>query len=451
MDRLVERLDGALRALGVEAETATAESWGALIREAMQGKARTFHTVEHLEEIWQDAGPIETLAILFHDLVYVQVDRGVHEAVRPMVVSAADNCGGRFTARGFDPVQDRPGALAALLFGIEPGTELTPATGLNEYFSALVAARLTATVLWDRDVARVVACIEATIPFRPADEQGRSPLDRLAVRLARANRELALGLTDDQVAEAIETAAEVSHRDLANFADPDPASFLDHTWRLLPESHEELRRSRSYTIRQYRASLEQAETFLARLDAERIFPAVGGRDRDPRLVERRERAARNLDVGVRYLRCKLFATGLLEALAEATGGDTEMGLFMGDLPNPERPTPRLEEHLPAVPEERRAVHDPVVRDLLLHGRTGETQFDIRTSPLSAHLYLRLGEPAVLAGAHRARELFAGRLEPTAFLAAIEPACVADVAEAAARTAHPRERPLRELAARFRPG
>ncbi len=450
MDRLVERLDGALRALGCEAEPAAVESWANLIREAMQGKARTFHTVEHLEEIWQDAGPIETLAILFHDLVYVQVDRGLHETIANMVASAAEQVAGRFTARALDPAQDRPGALAALLFGVEAGRELTPASGLNEYFSALVAARLTATVLWDRDVARVVACIEATIPFRPVDDHGDSPLDRLALRLAHANRELALDLSDEQVAEAIDVAAEVSHRDLANFADPDPARFLDHTWRLLPESHEELRRSRGYTIRQYRGSLQQSEVFLAGLDPGRIFPAVRGRERDPRLLERRERAARNLDVGVRYLRAKLFATGLLEALAEATGGDAAMGLFMGDLPNPERATPRLEEHLPAVSEDRCAVHDPVVRSLLLYGRAAETEFDLKTSPLSAHLYARLGEAAVLAGAERARELFAGRLDPAAFLAGLDPACVADVAEAAARTAHPRERLLRELAARFRP-
>ena len=450
MDRLVERLDGALRALGCEAEPAAVESWGALIREAMQGKARTFHTVEHLEEIWQDAGPIETLAILFHDLVYVQVDRGVHETIHQMVASAAEQCAGRFTARAFDPAQDRPGALVALLFGIEAGRELTPASGLNEYFSALVAARLTATVLWDRDVARVVACIEATIPFRPVDERGDSPLDRLALRLARANRELALGLSDEQVAAAIDVAAEVSHRDLGNFADPDPARFLDHTWRLLPESHEELRGTRGYTVRQYRASLEQSEAFLAGLDAVRIFPAVRGRERDPLLIQRRAQAARNLDVAVRYLRVKLFSAALLEALAEATGGDTAIGLFMGDLPNPERITPRLEEHLPVVPEDRHAAHDPVVRDLLLHGRAAETDFDLKASPLSAHLYVRLGEAAVLAGAERARELFAGRLDAEAFLAGLDPACVADVAAAAARTAHPRERLLLDLARRFRP-
>jgi len=450
MDRLVERLDGALRALGCEAEPAAVESWAALIREAMQGKARTFHTVGHLEEIWEEAGPIETLAILFHDLVYVQVDRGLHDTISNMVGSAAEQRGGRFIARAFDPAQDRPGALVAMLFGIEPGQELSPAAGLNEYFSALVAARLTAIVLWDRDVARVVACIEATIPFRSADEHGDSPLDRLALRLARANRELALGLTDEQVAAAIDVAATVSHRDLGNFADPDPARFLDHTWRLLPEHHEELRGTRSYTVRQYRASLEQSERFLAGLDAERIFTGLRGRPADAQLQERRERAARNLDIGVRYLRVKLFSTALLEALAELTGGDTAMGLLMGDVPNPERTTPRLEQHLPAVPDERRAAHDPVVWSLLAQGRAGKSEFDLKTSPLSAHLYVRLGEAAVLAGMDRARELFAGRLAPEAFLAAVDPGCVADVAEAASHTAHPRERLLLELARRFRP-
>jgi hypothetical protein len=450
MDRLVDRLDGALRALGCEAEPAAVESWAALIREAMQGKARTFHTVGHLEEIWQDAGPIETLAILFHDLVYVQVDGGLHDTIGKMVGSAADSSGGVLKARAFDPAQDRPGALVALLFGVEPGQPLTPATGVNEYFSALVAARLTGLVLWDRDVARVVACIEATIPFRPVDEHGDSPLDRLAVRLARANRELALDLTDEQIAAAVEVAAEVSRRDLGNFADPDPACFLSHTWRLLPESHAELRRTRSYTIRQYRTSLEQSEAFLAGLDAARVFPTLRSRPPDAALRERRERAARNLDVAVRYLRAKLCGTALLAALAEATGGDAAVSLFMGDAPGGEHASPRLEQFLPPVADVAAAPHDPIVRSLLEHGRADSTGFDLKTSPLSAHLYVRLGEATVLAGAERARELSAGRLDAEVFLAAFDPACVADVAEAAARIVHSRETLLLELARRFRP-
>lgn len=91
-----------------------------------------------------------------------------------------------------------------------------------------------------------------------------------------------------------------------------------------------------------------------------------------------------------------------------------------------------------------------MHSLLTHGRGTATAFDPKTSPLSAHLYVRLGEAAVLAGLGPARELFAGRLAPEAFLATADPACVADIAEAAAHTAHPRERLLLELARRFRP-
>ena len=45
-----------------------------------------------------------------------------------------------------------------------------------------------------------------------------------------------------------------------------------------------------------------------------------------------------------YLRVKLVAQAILEALAELTGGDAPLTLFMGDLPHEGVAPPRLEDY-----------------------------------------------------------------------------------------------------------
>ena len=42
----------------------------------MTSQARHFHDVDHVLDISSDLGPIQTLAALFHDVVYYQVDGG---------------------------------------------------------------------------------------------------------------------------------------------------------------------------------------------------------------------------------------------------------------------------------------------------------------------------------------------------------------------------------------
>ncbi|HZX00624.1 MAG TPA: hypothetical protein VFF45_00105 [Bacilli bacterium] len=43
----------------------------------MTGPWRYFHTPNHIFEVGGTDDPIEVLAALFHDIVYVQVDRGI--------------------------------------------------------------------------------------------------------------------------------------------------------------------------------------------------------------------------------------------------------------------------------------------------------------------------------------------------------------------------------------
>ena len=73
------------------------------------------------------------------------------------------------------------------------------------------------------------------------------------------------------------------------------------------------------------------------------------------------------------------------------GGDAPVSLFMGDLPF-ESESHRLEDLLPETLTMAADVDASVYR-LLHEGRKKDSGFDLRHSPLAAHLYARLGDAA----------------------------------------------------------
>jgi hypothetical protein len=289
-------------------------------------------------------------------------------------------------------------------------------------------------------------------------------------------------------------AVRVANSDVGNFGDPDPATFLDHTWNLLPESNPALQLPTAYTVRQYRVALHQMEVFLSTLSGERVFHRWGGVPDEATYRELVARAGNNLGIGGRYLRVKLYTAAILESLALESGGDAPLELFAGAIPRQGADRARVERHLPIEAvvafEERRgraaarpeprgdgggasgardqhgegdgdgdgdgdgAAHpgaDPELLALFVTGRAHDSSFDLRGSPLSAFLYRRLGEAGVEAALPSLRDFSGGRLGPMAFLRAQSPAAlsaIASIAWAASRVATTRAARLGELARSF---
>ena len=145
----------------------------------------------------------------------------------------------------------------------------------------------------------------------------------------------------------------------------------------------------------------------------------------------------------RYLRAKLLAMTVLAALAERTGGDAPVALFMGDLPGPDYLTDRLEDFLPT--PTRDAEVDEEVFELLAEGRKTESKFDLRNSPLAAFLYGRLGD----AGSDAALKHVAHPMDAEhsqALLGAIPQDALAVIARGCAKIAKTRAAALEALAA-----
>jgi len=432
---IVNHLWRALHDLGSSATTPEIEAWGFSIHGALSAPGREFHNHDHVIDIASEGDPLEVIAALYHDSVYIQVDQGPPRSMKAELdqVLATDADGWRLLPGAGEPV---PRDVLAV-FGRKVGDVVTPTTGLNEIASALVASLQLADAL-DRDQRiAVAACIEQTIPFRV------DPVTALHARLA------AMGLTDPLLDEIVERAVRLSNRDVENFADNEPARFLDNTWKLLPESNPALHSPMVYTVRDYRIALQKMESFLAWLPADRVFHTWGKEPKPEVHARRVARTTGNLELAVRYLRAKLYSIGLVEAIADISGGDVPLDYFMGPKPPTRTMTAgfkRIEQFLPKL--ENAADLDPPLHRLLSEGRASESSFDTGPSPVGAFLHATVGEQAVMKGVEMARRWWAGALEPTSFLASQPPRPVAAIARAAANIIDTRRDRLFALAERL---
>ncbi|HEX7839961.1 MAG TPA: hypothetical protein VF469_20935, partial [Kofleriaceae bacterium] len=350
---IVSALWRALHELGAPAETGEIERWGFSIHAALSAAGREFHNHDHVIDLVTGSGPLEVIAALYHDAVYIQVDQGPPRSMRGELSSVL--------AQGADGWRVLPSAAGPVtgdvlgVFGRKVGDVVTPTTGLNELASALVASIQLERALSREQRIVIAACIEQTIPFRI------DPVPELHRRLAE------LGLAGAALDAAIRSAVRVGNRDVENFADNDAARFLDNTWKLLPESNPALHSPMVYTVRDYRIALLKMEGFLAWLPAERVFHCWDDEPRPEVHARRVARAAGNLELAVRYLRAKLYSIGLVEAIAEVTGGDVPVDYFMGGVKSPERPEMKtIEQFLPVLPDAPDL--DPPLHRLLAEGR-----------------------------------------------------------------------------------
>ncbi len=434
---IVGALWRALHDLGSAAEMADIERWGFSIHAALSAPGREFHNHDHVVDLLKDGDPLEVIAALYHDAVYIQVDQGAPRSMKgeiELVLAQEPGASGgwRVLPGAAQPVT---GEVLAV-FGREVGDVVTGMTGLNELASALVAALQLEHALTREQRIAVAACIEQTIPFR------EDPCTELQTRLAR------LGLAGEELEAAVTRAVRVGNRDVENFSDNDAGRFLDNTWKLLPESNPALHAPMVYTVRDYRVALQKMEGFLAWLPAERVFHQWGSEPAANVHARRVARTTGNLQLAVRYLRAKLYSIGLIEAIADVTGGDVPLDYFMGGLKSEKHPAmKRIEQFLP--PLAHALDLDPSLHKLLAEGRASDdSSFDTGPSPLGAFLHAAVGEGAMMKGVDGARRYWAGASEAGEFLESQPAKPVAAIARAAANIVETRRDRLFALAERL---
>ncbi|MDB4955470.1 MAG: hypothetical protein JWO36_3039 [Myxococcales bacterium] len=431
---IVNALWRALHGLDSNVDTDDIERWGFSIHAALSAAGREFHNHDHVIEIAKQGDPLEIVAALYHDAVYIQVDQGPPRTMRVemdrVLQPVAD--GWRVLPSATDHAVT---ADVLAVFGRKAGDVIAPTQGLNELASALVAALQLQKALDRTQRIAVAACIEQTIPFRI------DPVTELHDRLVH------LDLPEAAVDEILRRAVRFGNRDVENFADNEPARFLDNTWKLLPETNPALHSPMVYTVRDYRIALQKMEAFLALLPAERVFHSWGDEPKPEIHARRVARATGNLELAVRYLRAKLYAIALVEAIAETTGGDVPIDYFMGGVKQVDHPDmKRLEHYFPQLGS--RADLDPPLHRLLAEGRASDSSFDTKPSPVGAFLHSTVGEAAMMKGVEMAKKWWAGALDPVEYLDSQPNRVVAAIARAAGNIIDTRRDRLFALAERL---
>ena len=449
INRLIALFDGAFRALAPGLGMADAERMAALVHRSMSPRTRSYHTSDHVFDMCEGANARQTLAGLFHDLVYYQLDGGFPSGVAHRLKGAVRDEQGEITIRPF-AADDEVMVLCTGIFGFAAGQRLSVYAGLNEFMSALVAGYQLHKHVQPTDLIGVMACIEATIAFRNAVQNGESAPDLLARRVRAVTQaylpDLVDAALDAHVASVMRDAVEIGNRDVRGFALPSHALFLSNTWLLIDESNAPLKSVGVYAICEYRIALMRMAGFLAHLDPASIFQSYDGYPDAATLGEWTAVAAGNLRFACDYLDCKTVSVAIIEALAKATGADARVAMFLGDISSVQGKPDRAEDYLPEVSPEM-SLNDALLK-VFEQGRAQASRNDLTSSPLTAFTYRCIGQEGMRAAIAQAHRMFAGTITPLEFLHMLDHEMVRAIMRACARIAVSRRDALLALEESF---
>lgn len=392
-ERCLKSLDWAIAQLGGNADSEQLAITAELIIQTMSGPWRYFHTSEHIFEVGGSDDAIEILAALFHDLVYVQVDQGVSVNISRRIAPFVKEIDGELVILDHSQLlPDRMFDMVTQIFNFAPEQTLQPAAGQNEFLSAVIGAKCLEHALPMSVIAEVVACIEATIPFRSKSETGQTAGERLRDRLLTTNEEFGFGWSEEDLHTIVRRAVRLANRDVENFAYPSSAEFLDNTWNLMPETNHDLISANSYTVSGYRLSLQKMEGFMYFLKPEVVFQRYLNEPDLPTYTAAISRTQKNLEIARLYLGSKLLSIAVIEALSQRLGQDIPLATMMGELPGRGLSSAQLENFLPTVadPVMPTTPLEQEVLELLEKGRSKSSSYDVKNSPVATYMIKSLG-------------------------------------------------------------
>ena len=419
----LEKLIWATNRLYAQVEPTQLAGIAELIVQPMTGPWRFFHTPEHIFEVGGNKDAIEVLAALFHDIVYVQVDRSISFNVSYYITPYTKESNKQLFIREQSELPaDATLEIVMMIFGFVPGEVLDPFAGQNEFLSALVAAKALEPFLKRHQLIQIAACIEATIPFR-CPEYGVTASERLYNRLQAINSLFNLDFTDDTIGETIKKTVRIANRDVISFAEESSADFLANTWNLLPETNHNLTDCGFYTIRDYRIALLKMEGFMNYLNPDVIFRQFDGYPDDRTYRNWKNTARNNIEIAEVYLGCKLSVIALIEALSSGLGLDVSLAMMMGELPDRVSQGVRLESFFPKIdkPLEPKTSMELKVLDLLENGRANSSSnTDLKNSPLATFVVKIVGFDEMQYQCDRAKEFFKNHLSYDDFISDFNP-------------------------------
>lgn len=445
VQKLITIFSESFQKLGQEVPLGKLEDLAVTIHRAMTVHARHFHTLEHVFSFVDQEDPIRTLAALYHDIVYYQVDMGFSPQIWQIISPYITQSNGDFFVAADISPDDRVAVLMLDIFDLQPGQKLSSVAALNEFLSGLVMARQLSGIVPEKDLLRMTLCIEATIPFRGRNAAGQNHFESMEARLPAILAKYGIDLSKEDLVQIIQTSVIFANKDIENFAEADPGRFLDNTWKLLPETNAALRLPDVYSIGTYRMALQKMVQFFNGLDPDSVFNQYRGVPADDDFAMMASRAHNNITVAREYLKIKILSMVILEALAVATGGDAPVSLFMGDVPREGVSIKRLEYYLPEMPTPAWVDANATIFRLLDSGRASDTSFDMRNSPLSLFIYKTIPLETIEQYLEIAQEMIQGKISAHEFLTRLDKKLVSPIAQASSIMVYTRRAALMQYA------
>ncbi|NCP86666.1 MAG: hypothetical protein CO094_00695 [Anaerolineae bacterium CG_4_9_14_3_um_filter_57_17] len=444
VQKLIDIFNRSCQRLDTHVSLEKLEELAVTIHRGMTAQARNFHTLEHVFSFIDPEDPIRTLAALYHDIIYYQVDMGFSPHLWKIISPYVQQRASEFFLCKPIAAADEIAHLTLEVFDLNPGQHLSSFTALNEFLSALVMNKQLEGIVSKKDLLLMTICVEATIPFR-AVSHGQSHFAIMETRLSEIAARHAIALSPEEITDTIRKAVLFANKDIENFAEIDPGRFLDNTWKLLPETNPALRLPDVYSIGTYRQALQKMADFFENLDPDSVFNQYRGVPSDQEFSLMLASARSNLRIAREYLKIKILAMTILEALAVATGGDAPVSLFMGDVPREGVSIKRLEYFLPELEPPAWVDENSTLYRLLESGRASETSFDMKNSPLSLFIYKSLTPQEVEQALLHAQEMYTQKVNAHEFLTGISHAVVASIASASALMVFTRRQALSKYA------
>ena len=348
LQRLTFEIKANVESLGGTIDDVRLETNATIVYDSMSASSRYFHSVQHVFDIsGKKAHPIQCLAAYYHDTVYYQVDGGSLTAKQEeilddvmMVVAASTSSSSSVSpvvkiSDGIALEDDPILRMVLQVFGYTPGKTLDPQAGMNEFLSAVLAARTLQGCVSTPNLDKIVACIEAIIPFRS------DPGTLLRSRLTTANDTFDLRLDAEELDDEARMAIDLANGDVMAFANSHQ-TFLANTWDLMAEYNVFLRDTPSsdypFTVQEFALAVSKMRKFLHFVQPENIFHRFGDFPPEEEFASLLHRAADNIEISQKYMDCKLLCASFLGALAVLTGGDCPVALFAFDRGDADRTT-----------------------------------------------------------------------------------------------------------------
>jgi len=401
IEQLIQTLRNAFKSVEIKSTEEEIEHIALVVFDSMSHPGRNFHNVFHIFDVAKGLQGLSVIAAVFHDVVYFQVDQGFKNSIKPYVNDVVIEHGSEFELK---EISDPKIQLIADIFGYKSGVKLNPLNGLNEFLSSVVALRLLNGLLSLEQLVEVFSLIESTIPFR------KDSIINLKLRLEQ------LKIDTINVNQICKNAVDFSNNDVFNFSEKDASSFLKNTWNLISETNYSLRRDvDNYTVTDYRTALYKTYTFFNFLDPENVFSRFENYPSSEKWGKLFEAANSNILIGRKYLQIQLISISLIESIALLTGGNVPMSVLMGDIRRRDQKIKRMEDFLDLNSKADTISFDKDVMNIFLEGRSQESSFDMKGSPLSAFVYFTLSDKSSEEIFPKTLDFFNGRIQPKIYL------------------------------------